>query len=127
MLTPTEYERIPLDMTRSQHNTRKNRESVSKRLGKTARLIKERDNHSCVYCGANHGPMHLDHVVARSMGGPDTAGNLVVACASCNCVKRNLTVRQFFAFLRIAHGWTAQQTKSCGRRLRRQLAKKLKA
>lgn len=112
-----------LGMTRAQYARRPNRESLSKRLGKTARLIKERDNHRCVYCGATHGPMHLDHVVARHIGGTDTPDNIVVACAACNCVKRHLTIRQFYAFLRYSYGWSAAQTTACGRRVRRQLAK----
>lgn len=35
------------------HNARPNRESLSKRLGKVARLIAARDGHACVYCGTD--------------------------------------------------------------------------
>ena len=110
-------------MTRAQHAARPRRESLSKRLGAKARRIRERDGNRCVYCGACHGPMHLDHVVPRSGGGPDDASNLVVSCAHCNCVKRDLTVRQFFGFLRAAYGWTLDDTRRASRRVRRHLAK----
>jgi len=112
-------------MTRAQHARRPHRESLSKRLGKVAKQIKARDNHRCVYCGATEGPMHLDHVVARALGGKDEPGNILVACSACNCVKRHLTLRQWYAYLRVAYGWTPAQTTSCARRVRRHLAKPL--
>lgn len=37
-------------MASAAHNGRKNRESLSKRLGRIARQIKARDGHACVYC-----------------------------------------------------------------------------
>lgn len=40
----------------------------------------------CAYC-AKSGPLHRDHVVPRSRGGPDTALNIVMACQSCNSSK----------------------------------------
>lgn len=68
--------------------SRKNRESLSKRLGKIARQIKARDGHACVYCGATAQSsgmhLHLDHLLPRALGGEDVPENLVLACASCN-------------------------------------------
>ena len=53
-----------------------------------------RDSFQCVYCGRSsveHGvALHLDHIEPRSLGGDDTAGNLVTACQSCNCAKRDV-------------------------------------
>lgn len=45
---------------------------------------------ACAYCGASGVPMHLDHVVPRSRGGPDDPTNLVTACAPCNLSKNDL-------------------------------------
>lgn len=41
----------------------------------------------CAYCGRSDLPMHLDHVVPRSRGGPDDPRNLVTACEKCNLAK----------------------------------------
>jgi hypothetical protein len=41
----------------------------------------------CAYCGTIEAPFHLDHVVPRSRGGPDSPKNLVKACAKCNGAK----------------------------------------
>jgi len=116
-----------MGVTRIEYSRRPNRESLSKRLGKKARLIRERDSHRCVYCGAAHGPMHLDHVVAKNRGGQDTADNLVVACASCNSAKQDMTIRQFLALLRNSRGWSHADTTRAARRVRRQLSKPLAA
>src|SRR5690554_4089856 len=38
----------------------------------------------CAYCGAS-GPLHMDHIVPLARGGRHGIGNLLPACASCNC------------------------------------------
>ncbi len=40
----------------------------------------------CEWCGERlvQGPFELDHVVSLNQGGPNTTGNLVVACPDCN-------------------------------------------
>src|SRR5690606_22558633 len=40
----------------------------------------------CAYCGAS-GPLHMDHIVPLARGGRHGIGNLLPACASCNCSK----------------------------------------
>lgn len=40
----------------------------------------------CAYC-AKPGELSRDHVVPRSRGGPDHAGNIVMACRLCNSAK----------------------------------------
>jgi hypothetical protein len=45
---------------------------------------------SCSYCSRADRPIHLDHVVPRSRGGPDAPRNLVTACESCNMAKGDL-------------------------------------
>jgi hypothetical protein len=42
---------------------------------------------SCAYCGCS-GQLQWEHIVPRSLGGPDNIDNLVRACASCNSAKR---------------------------------------
>lgn len=85
--------------TRAEHAARKNRESLSKRLGRVARQIKARDGHRCVYCGATQessgAHLHLDHLVPRAAGGADTADNLVLACRSCNTSRQDAPLATF--------------------------------
>lgn len=88
--------------SRTEHAARKNRESLSKRLGKTARQIKARDGHACVYCRAtaesSGAHLHLDHLTPRSHGGADVAANLVTACRRCNTARQALTLSQWAAY-----------------------------
>lgn len=81
-------------MSRKEHSSRPRRESLSKRLGRVARAIKERDGHACVYCGAtaetSGAHLHLDHLVPRAHGGQDVASNLVLACRSCNSARHDM-------------------------------------
>jgi len=51
-------------------------------------LVMERDQHSCVLCGATE-DLTLDHIHPWSKGGPDTYENLRVLCRSCNSRKSN--------------------------------------
>ena len=88
-------------MNRIEHAARKNRESLSKRLGKLARQIKARDGFACVYCGATKessgSHMHLDHLTPKAAGGLDIATNLVVACRSCNTRRQDKALRLWAA------------------------------
>lgn len=55
--------------------------------------IRSRDKFQCVYCGKSsiedEIELALDHIIPRSHGGTDTAGNLVTACRDCNGQKHN--------------------------------------
>jgi hypothetical protein len=42
----------------------------------------------CVYCGSTE-RLSLDHLIARTVGGTDSADNLIYACRSCNSSKNN--------------------------------------
>lgn len=79
------------------HNSRPGRESLAKRLGKVATLIKARDGHACVYCGAtaeeSGSHLHLDHLTPKAKGGADEATNLVLACRRCNSARQDLSLR----------------------------------
>jgi 5-methylcytosine-specific restriction endonuclease McrA len=88
-------------MTRSEHAKRPGRESLSKRLGKVAKLIAARDGHKCVYCGATKESsgthLHLDHLTPKHFGGEDVATNLVLSCRSCNSRRQDKTLAQWAA------------------------------
>lgn len=63
--------------------------AVSKRLRFE---ILRRDNHTCRYCGrsAPDARLTVDHVVPTTLGGTDTADNLVAACSDCNAGKSSV-------------------------------------
>jgi hypothetical protein len=66
-------------------------------IAKTSFRIYERDGFRCAYCGHSsyeHGAvLHLDHIIPRSAGGLDIAGNLITACAKCNCEKKDSIIK----------------------------------
>lgn len=58
--------------------------------------IYERDNFTCIYCGAGGrdnfedwfmANLGIDHIKPRKHGGTDEDSNLVVACHACNIYK----------------------------------------
>lgn len=53
--------------------------------------IFRRDGMRCQYCGTQHPPLTVDHVIPRSRGGGDTWENLTTACIRCNNRKGNRT------------------------------------
>lgn len=53
----------------------------------------------CHYCGTD-GPMHADHRVPLSRGGPNTIDNIVPSCRSCNSRKHDRTEEEFRAYLK---------------------------
>lgn len=57
--------------------------------------IFDRDNYTCVYCGAHVGTLHCDHVMPISRGGSNEEDNLVTACDSCNHKKHAKTPEQW--------------------------------
>jgi predicted phage replisome organizer len=59
------------------------------------RVVLERDNYTCVYCGAGDKPLEADHVLPRSRGGLDLVGNLVCACITCNRSKGDKTPEEW--------------------------------
>jgi 5-methylcytosine-specific restriction endonuclease McrA len=93
--------------TRKEHASRKNRESLSKRLGKVARQIKARDGHVCVYCGRDAvesgAHLHLDHLTPRSKGGKDVATNLALSCRRCNTARQNMSLPQWAAYAAVKY------------------------
>lgn len=50
-----------------------------------------RDNYTCCYCGSKKGPMTVDHIIPKRLGGADSWENLVCACDRCNNMKGDRT------------------------------------
>ena len=65
-----------------------------KRIMLTRKNIITRDNNRCQYCGSTKGPMTIDHVIPKRVGGDDSWENLVCACAKCNNKKGDHTPEQ---------------------------------
>ncbi|MEA2030831.1 MAG: HNH endonuclease [candidate division Zixibacteria bacterium] len=65
-----------------------------KKIMLTRRNIIIRDNNRCQYCGSLRGPMTVDHVIPKTMGGQDSWDNLVCACSKCNNKKGDRTPEQ---------------------------------
>jgi 5-methylcytosine-specific restriction endonuclease McrA len=56
----------------------------------------------CWYCGVclKQNQIHLDHITPLSKGGEDTIYNIAISCVSCNRAKWDLTLEQFFAWVK---------------------------
>lgn len=61
-------------------------------------FIGMRDNWTCGYCGTQHGPFDIDHIIPISRGGAlsDTE-NLICACAKCNRSKSDKLVAEWIS------------------------------
>lgn len=57
----------------------------------------------CWYCGIKLGlyEIHVDHINPLSKGGADNIYNLALACVSCNRAKWDMTLRQFFNWIKL--------------------------
>lgn len=109
---------------RTRHDSRPARESLRKRLGsRIASAIDARDGGRCVYCGAtaeeSGGHLHLDHVIPRSLGGEDSAANLVTACRGCNCARKAMSLSQWSRYVAALRGL---HPRTISRRVRARLA-----
>jgi hypothetical protein len=97
-------------MANAAHNSRPNRESVSKRIGaKATSWIWRRDRCKCAYCGVALRPgrkAHLDHLEPQAHGGQDLVVNLVLACDRCNSARQDMTLAQWAAYARATYGIT---------------------
>lgn len=65
-----------------------------RRIMLSRKNIFTRDGNRCQYCKTSRGPLTLDHVIPKTMGGDDTWENLVCACAKCNNKKGDRTPEQ---------------------------------
>lgn len=65
-------------------------------------VLSEAQNHRCCYCGVGFsdqpdsvGSPTIEHVVPRSLGGPDHPNNYVIACYGCNTARGVMPAEQF--------------------------------
>ncbi|MCX6826013.1 MAG: HNH endonuclease [candidate division Zixibacteria bacterium] len=65
-----------------------------KRILLTRKNVLIRDGYTCCYCGATKGPMTVDHIIPKNMGGADSWENLACACERCNNKKGDRTLAQ---------------------------------
>ncbi len=56
----------------------------SKGIMLSRKNILKRDSHQCQYCSTTRGPLTVDHVLPRYLGGADSWENMVCACQRCN-------------------------------------------
>lgn len=54
-----------------------------------------RDNYTCVYCGNDHTPLTIDHLVLWEEMGDTVEGNLVTACKKCNHTRGSQQIPDF--------------------------------
>ena len=58
----------------------------------TRRLVRERGNNRCEYCGLRQDQsplaiLHIEHILPKKHGGSDDEANLALACIDCNLSK----------------------------------------
>lgn len=78
--TPSREFTLPLAITISLNMSRD--KEIDPNLEVSFKMIRIRDNYTCQYCG-EFGDT-VDHIFPKSRGGPNTWGNLCVACRDCN-------------------------------------------
>lgn len=49
----------------------------------------------CAYCGLENTPLEIEHILAKSRGGPNRVSNLTLTCRCCNEAKGNQLIEQF--------------------------------
>jgi 5-methylcytosine-specific restriction endonuclease McrA len=49
----------------------------------------------CAYCGVEHVPLQVEHIIPKDRGGSDRVSNLAIACQPCNKKKGTMTAAEF--------------------------------
>lgn len=55
----------------------------------------EKFGHKCAYCGKEHVPLEVEHIIPKSRGGSNRISNLTIACRDCNQEKGTLTASEY--------------------------------
>lgn len=53
------------------------------------KIVFERDDYTCAYCGKRGGRLEVDHKTPFIIGGSDEVDNLITACVRCNRQKKD--------------------------------------
>ena len=61
----------------------------------TRQYLLEKFHRTCAYCGKQHTPLEVEHIVPKSRGGTNQVSNLTIACHACNQAKGNQTATEF--------------------------------
>jgi len=62
---------------------------------KRRKVVFERDDFTCVYCGKRGDCLEVDHKIPFIKGGSDEIENLVTSCVRCNRQKRDKTYEEY--------------------------------
>ena len=57
----------------------------------------EKWGRQCAYCGVEHVPLEIEHIVPKSSGGSNRISNLTLACRPCNQRKGSQSIEVFLA------------------------------
>jgi 5-methylcytosine-specific restriction endonuclease McrA len=55
----------------------------------------EKWGRKCAYCGKEHVPLQVEHILSRASGGTDRTSNLTLSCERCNIAKGVQEIRAF--------------------------------
>ena len=55
----------------------------------------EKWHRTCAYCGAQHVPLQVEHIIPKARGGSHRVSNLTLACVPCNLKKGTQTAAEF--------------------------------
>jgi 5-methylcytosine-specific restriction endonuclease McrA len=55
----------------------------------------EKWGHKCAYCGIEHVPLQVEHIIPKDRGGSNRVSNLTISCQPCNLKKGTLTAAEF--------------------------------
>lgn len=90
-------ERGKLISTRARQKRRARKKQVHhwKYTDTELKLLYEKFNNVCAYCGSTE-RLTIDHAVPLSKGGSDVLGNLLPACMTCNCSKHDSDIKQWY-------------------------------
>jgi 5-methylcytosine-specific restriction endonuclease McrA len=61
----------------------------------TREYLLQKWERKCAYCGKEHTPLQIEHIVPRAKGGSNRVSNLCLACEKCNTAKGTKDIKDF--------------------------------
>lgn len=71
------------------------RRTEKKEWAELRKMVFERDDYTCTYCGKRGGALECDHIEPFCSGGSDHPSNLTTACKRCNQIKASKPLEVF--------------------------------